>query len=110
MQVIDVPCPYSYITEDLGNVYLGSLVLVLEPLGQRIGMEGGQCTGMEGGQHTGMEGGQHTGMEVRLYTCDVNCHQVEGGIALLWAGMVGRRSLGHTLQENVPSSNYASVM
>ena len=102
MQVIDVPCPYSYITEDLGNVYLGSLVLVLEPLGQRIGMEGGQCTGMEGGQHTGME--------VRLYTRDVNCHQVEGGIALLWAGMVGRRSLGHTLQENVPSSNYASVM
>ena len=50
--------------------YLGSLVLVLEP--------GGQRTGMEGGQH--MEGGLCTGMEGHQYTCDVKCHQVEGGM------------------------------
>jgi len=79
--------------------YLGSLVLVLEPVGQRTGMEGGQC--MEGGLYTGIEGGQCTGMEGHQYICDVKCHQVEGGIGLLWAGMVGRRSLGHSLQGNV---------
>ena len=78
--------------------YLGSLVLVREPLGQSTGMEGGQRTGMEGGQRTGMEGGPCAGVEGHQYTCDVNCHQVEGGIGLLWAGMIGR-SLGHTLQE-----------
>ena len=55
-------------------MYLGSLVLVLEPLGRRNGMEGHKCT------------------------CDVKWHQVEGGIGLLWVGVVGR-SLGHTLQE-----------
>jgi len=81
--------------------YLGILFLVLEPLGQRTGMEGGQRIGMDGGQCTGMEGGQHIGMEGRQYTRDVNCYQVEGGIGLLWAGMVGRRSLGHSLQGNV---------
>jgi len=81
--------------------YFGRLVLVLEPVGQRTGMEGGLCTGMEGGSYTGMEGGSCIGMEGCQYTCDVNCHQVEGGIGLLCSGMVGRRSLGHTLKENV---------